>query len=170
MRKILPALAAVALAFPLMAVSPAHAEDPTDFVRQANQINLQEIELGHYAADHGVGREVREYGAMLADDHSSASDELHRVANHYDMHLRDHLDSDHRAKVDEIESKHGMEFDRAFIHEMIDGHRHAIGLFEDAAHGHEHREVRDYAQSQLPGLHHHLDRAQEIAEHLHWHW
>jgi putative membrane protein len=166
MRKILPLCAAVAFAASFLAVTPAQAAEPSEFVRTANQINLEEIELGHYAAEHGANHEVREYGAMLAEEHQSAEDDLHKVAHHHDMHLRDHLDEEHQGKVDHLESLHGHEFDREFLHAMRDGHDQAIGIFEEAAHHAEHEDVRAYAASLLPHLHHHRDRAAEIEDHM----
>lgn len=161
MRKTLAAVAAVALAFPLMATS-ARAAEPSEMVRHMNQINLEEIELGHYAADHAERHDLKEYGRMLADDHQSAAEELRRVAHHLDMHLRDDLDDEHRHEVDHLEHLHGHEFDRAFVHAMVQGHEDAIKLFEDVKDHAQHREVREYAAAQLPHLHHHLDRAHEM--------
>ena len=163
MRKILPAIAAVGLMFPMMAAS-ARAAEPSEFVRQMNQINLEEIELGHYAAEHGERHEIKEFGTKLADDHSAAAEDLRHIARHLDMHLRDDLDEEHRHKVEHLESLHGREFDRAFIHAMVEGHENAIHLFEDVREHAQHREVREYAAAQLPHLHHHLDRAHEIGE------
>jgi putative membrane protein len=167
MRKILPLCAAVAFAASFSVVTPVHAAEPSDFVRTANQINLEEIELGHYAAEHGERHEVRDYGAKLADEHQEAEDKLHEVAHHHDMHLRGELDDEHQAKVDHLEHLHGREFDHAFIHAMIDGHRDAIGVFEEASHHAEHKDVRDYASDMLPHLHHHLDMASDIEDHMH---
>jgi len=169
MRKIVPLCAAIALAASFSLVNPVRAAEPTEFVRTANQINLEEIELGHFAAEHGESHDVREFGAKLADDHQEAEGKLHEVAHHHDMHLRDHLDQEHQAKVDELEHHHGHEFDHAFLHAMMDGHRDAIGIFEAASHHAEHKDVRDYAVEILPHLHHHLDRATEIAGHMHEH-
>lgn len=168
MRKFLPAAAILALAVPLMA-APHHDHEPSEFMRNANQDNLVEIELGHYAAHHAISHEVRDLGSEIADDHSKANDALQHVAEHIGVHLRDHLNDDSRHEVDRLEHLHGEAFDHAFVHKMIEDHQKDIDAYEHARKNAEHREVRHYAADQLPTLHHHLDSARATEAHMGMH-
>jgi predicted outer membrane protein len=59
----------------------------------------------------------------------------------------------------------GRDFDREFIHFMVDDHRQALNDFRDESRE-RHGAVSDLARNQLPTLQKHLDQAVALADRL----
>jgi putative membrane protein len=71
------------------------------------------------------------------------------------------------AHLQELSSKSGAEFDRAFIDMMVEDHQKAISLFERAnTEKFTDAGLRGFVSSQLPGLRNHLNRAQQLQKEL----
>jgi predicted outer membrane protein len=69
-------------------------------------------------------------------------------------------------KVEELSDKTGKEFDRAYVKEMIKGHKDSIALFEDATKRNTDAELSGFAQTNLPTLRAHLNRAEALEREL----
>jgi putative membrane protein len=70
--------------------------------------------------------------------------------------------SDIDRKLADLEKKQGADFDRAYIDSMVDGHKDAIKLFEDASKNASDAEVKSFAATHLPTLQQHDEKAQQL--------
>ena len=65
-------------------------------------------------------------------------------------------------KYDDLAKKTGTDFDRAYLSEVIDGHKKNIKVFEKESKRGEDAELKSWATNTLPTLRHHLEMAQTL--------
>jgi putative membrane protein len=97
-----------------------------DFVKDVSAANMAEVELGRMAADHGVSPEVKKFGQMMVDEHTTAGDKLAAVASQHSIAMAPELDDTHRDLRDKLAKLHGADFDREYIDAMVDGHNDVL--------------------------------------------
>jgi putative membrane protein len=95
-----------------------------NFVRDVTDLNNTEIDLSRLAAERSTNGEVKKFAQMTITDHTAAGDKLSSIAsqNSVDNAPKDKdikKTDDERAK---LEKEQGVDFDRAYIDEMIESH------------------------------------------------
>lgn len=129
-----------------------------------------EVRLGRLAQERGASADVRAFGAMMVEKHTTAGTELKRVANRHNVPAADATGGDHDDADDRIErlSKlSGEEFDRAYLDLVVEEHEDAIDALEDKARDDdEHADLKDWAAKTLPDVRQHLQRAKDLRERL----
>jgi putative membrane protein len=123
---------------------------------------LAEVKLGQLAGEKGGSAEVKELGSMMVTDHGKANEELKTLASAKGAEVPADLDKKHQATYDRLAKLSGAEFDKAYVAEMVKGHKKAVGEFEKAAKGKD-AEVKAFADKTLPTLRHHLEKAQSLS-------
>ncbi|WP_187262887.1 DUF4142 domain-containing protein [Pontibacter beigongshangensis] len=145
-------------------------EDPkinqSDFMTRAASDGMFEIEAGKLAQKMGQNAEVKKFGGQMVTDHEKASKELKALAQKKSITLPDSMSSEHRDKLQSLQSKKGAEFDEEYMEAMVDAHEEAVGLFEDAAEDLEDAEVKAFAAKTLPVLQQHHEHAKKLDETL----
>lgn len=132
------------------------------FIRSAAESDLLEVELGQLAREKAVSRDVREYAAMLVQDHRKTERELQRLANDMGVAVPGALTSAKREQLERLRAAGGDAFDRAFARQTLRGHREAVEMYERAARSALEADVRAYASERLPTLREHLRLAQAL--------
>ncbi len=164
-RQAMLVLAALALtAGAPLAARPAAAQvrSDADFVREAAQGGLAEVELGRLAADRAEREDVRSFGRRMVQDHGAANAELAALAARENLAVPNDLDARHQAVRDRLAGLQGAAFDRAYMDEMVEDHRQDVALFEwHARHGQD-PDLRAWSAGTLPVLRDHLRMAQDI--------
>ena len=143
----------------LLAVpASAFADSPRQFLEDALKGDNSEIMLGRMAAQRARDPQVREFGRTLVRDHRHARDEVILVGRRFGLWANRAVTDEARDFRDRLDHARGREFDREFVHYMVDDHRKDIDRFRDEA-----REQRGpvgkLAERQLPTLQKHLDIA-----------
>src|SRR5262245_57312957 len=122
------------------------------FVKEANQINLEEIQVGKIAQQHAASAAIKRFGEHLARDHTRMNEELMAIARKKAITLPKTLDSETQEKVDRLSKLTGAEFDRAFSKAMIAGHEKAIEKFEMAAKNSQDPDVKAWSDKRVATL------------------
>jgi len=65
----------------------------------------------------------------MVTDHGKAGDELKTVAATKQITLPTMPDPEHKAMHDQLATLSGAEFDRAYVRDMVAGHRKAVDAF-----------------------------------------
>lgn len=133
--------------------------DETEFVSKAASSNLFEIESGKLAVAKGVRTEVKNYGTMMIDNHTTATVELKTVAEQNGIAVPTNMNDEHRAMYNDLNARSGTDFDRAYAQMMVDSHQRTVNLFEEAADDLDDPEIKKFAQDKIPVLKMHLDHA-----------
>lgn len=147
----------------------AQAEDrdttAKHFLIKASVANLQEISAGQIAADKASDPEIKAFGKQMVTDHSAAQAKLIQVAKLKGITLP--VEATGPVIPDPMLQKaSGQEFDRAYAHMMVPGHRQAAQMFEKYSLTGKDPEVKDFATQTLPTIKMHLKMIKAIDEKL----
>lgn len=141
-------------------------EDDTEFAVAAADGGMFEVELGKLAEKNAVSKDVKDFGAMMAKDHSKANDELKALASQKNITLPDSLSEDKQKKYNDLAGKKGSDFDKAYVSLMVDDHKEDIREFEEASKDAKDAEVKAWAAGKLPTLNQHLETVQALKDKL----
>jgi len=133
-----------------------------DFAVEAANGGMMEVELGKIAQDKAVNARIKNFGAMMVQDHGAANEELKRLATSKNITLPQSVGNDKQKDIDDLNKKTGTNFDKAYMKMMLDDHKKDIKKFEDAGKDLKDADVKSFAMKTLPTLQKHLDSAKAI--------
>jgi putative membrane protein len=148
--------------------NPVKAPDDMDkdFMKHAAIGDAAEIGLGQMAQQKGSDPQVKQFGARMVKDHSTADDQLKGLAQSQQVSLPTSLDPEHEATKDRLSKLSGAQFDQAYIRTMVQDHTKTIDQFKREAQQGQDQSVKQFAQQSLPILESHLKEAQQIQSKL----
>jgi putative membrane protein len=137
-------------------------QDDAKFVVTAAADGMAEVEAGKMAVAKAMGTRVKSFATMMVADHSKVGNELAAIAQKEDITLPAAPDTAQQKKATDLSKKTGKDFDKAYINAMVDGHKKAVKLFEDASKKLKDTTLRAFAIRTLPTLKMHLDSVKAI--------
>ena len=148
-----------------------HEGDPVadmdrQFMISAADGNLFEIKAGEIAAAKAIVDSVKSYGLHMGVDHTMATQELMSLASKKGVTLPTTLSPAKQMKIDSLNAKTGMDFDKTYMNMMVASHIETINLFEMEATKGVDPEVKSWAAGKLPTLKHHLEKAEALKNSL----
>ncbi len=144
----------------------ATTEDGSDFMMEAASGGMMEVELGRIAQDNSLNPRVKGFGKMMVDDHSKANDEMKSLAVSKNVTLPNSPTEDQMKEINDLKSKKGPEFDKAYMGMMVDDHKKDVDKFQDVSENSKDPDVKAFASKILPTLKVHLDSAKAINDKL----
>jgi len=132
------------------------------FLMEAAQDSMVEIELGKLAQERGSSPEVKEFGERMVEDHTKALEKLKETASEPNVTIPSELQAKHKSTVDRFAKLSGEQFDQAYMKHMVQDHKKAVNLFERTAKNAQNAAVKNYASETAPTLREHLELAQKI--------
>jgi putative membrane protein len=138
----------------------------SDFATEAASGGMMEVQLGQMAQQKAQNQRVKDFGKMMVQDHSQANDELKAIAAKENIALPDSMSDNKKKHVNDLSSKTGKDFDKAYMDMMVDDHKEDIDKFKDAAQNVPDSAVKAFATKAVPVLQKHLDSAQAIQQSL----
>ncbi|MFD1142428.1 DUF4142 domain-containing protein [Larkinella insperata] len=139
-------------------------EDDSEFAIKAASGGLMEVELGKLAEQKAQSQQVKDFGAMMATDHSKANEELKTLAASKNISIPATLSEDHQKHVDELTKLSGAEFDKEYVKLMVDDHKEDIDLFKEASFNAKDPDIKAFAGKTLPTLQKHYDAVKAIQD------
>ncbi|WP_353718913.1 DUF4142 domain-containing protein [Dyadobacter sp. 676] len=143
------------------------AQTDRDFMMKAAESNLFEIKAGEIASGKAAADSVRHYGHHMVVDHGMATTELKNLAQMKMLTLPETLPPAKQMKLDSLAMLTGMTFDSVYMAMMVISHVETIDQFKLETTLGQDPDVKSFAESKLPVLHHHLDEAIRLKE---WLW
>ena len=134
-------------------------ENDAQFLVNAAEINLMEIQLGNLAAEKGTMTEIKDLGKMITDTHSKSLDELKGLAAKKSVTIPASLTDEGQNVYKKLNDESGKDFDKDFCDMMVSRHKEAIDKFEKAADKSSDTDIKNWANATLPALRKHLDMA-----------
>src|SRR5215470_7322364 len=125
---------------------------------------LQEVELGHVAAQKGTSDAVKQFGQRMVDDHSKANSELMTLASSKGVTLPTALDEKHQKEVTKLTAMSGAEFDRTYSKMMLSDHTKDVAEFEKQSTKAADPDLKAFAAKTLPTLQEHLQLAKALPD------
>jgi putative membrane protein len=136
-------------------------EYDAQFLVNAAEINLEEIQLAQLAQQKGSVAHVKELGKMMEDAHTRSQSDLVELAKTKNVSIPTTLTDDNRKAYNGLNEKSGKDFDKAYADRMVNGHKDTIEIFEDASVDAQDSEIKNWATAKLPELRKHLDHSIE---------
>ncbi|AKQ46819.1 hypothetical protein TH63_16205 [Rufibacter radiotolerans] len=136
------------------------------FVAKAASAGLFEVELGRLASSKAVDPRVKKYGQMMLDHHTQTNAQLKQTADLKNLMVPTTMGKDHQETYNEIMSKSGAAFDKAYIEAMVKDHKDVIHEFEEMAEEGKDMEIKNFVTKTLPTLRAHLTQAEQLEEQL----
>ena len=138
----------------------------TSFTNKAAVGGMAEVEFGKLALEKGSHAKVKEFASMMVKDHSMANEELKAIATAKSIMLPTALDAMHQAKYEELKSKSGADFDKAYTAAMVEGHQKTLALMEDGSKNLQDTDLKGFAAKTAPVVKHHLEMISAIQAQL----
>lgn len=137
-----------------------------EFIKEAASGGLMEVELGKYAQQNAMSPRVRNFASMMVKDHSKANEELMSIAARKNITVPTTMEDKHREMMSDIQKKTGMDFDKAYMKEMVDDHEKDVDRFKKHAENGVDPDLKTFASQTLSVLLMHQDSAKNIREAL----
>jgi putative membrane protein len=133
-----------------------------NFINQAAQGGMMEVDAGKLAATKGQSAEVKAFGNLMVTDHTKINGELAQLAAQKNQQLPE------AAAIDPaLDQTMGAAFDRVYVKMMIKDHEQDVTEFKNVAATSSDTAIRAFARRTLPILKNHLARIRAIAAQLH---
>lgn len=138
-----------------------------DFVMEAVESNLAEVELAQLASQKSNSTEIKSVAQLLEKDHSKVLAELRDVAAKRVISVPSAVNDASRRKIEDLTKEDDVkDFNKAWCKEMIDKHEASIENFEKTMNETEDAELKSWISETLPHLREHLDRVKACHEKL----
>jgi len=141
-------------------------EDDSEFLVDAAEIDLAEIELGKLAQQKSTNPGVKSLGKMLVDAHEKSAAELKTLADSKNFSLPTSVTEDGKEAYDKLNKETGTDFDKKFVDGAIDAHEKAIDKFKIAAENANDAEIKAWASKNVNSLREHLQHAKLLKEEI----
>jgi putative membrane protein len=161
-KAMLAGMVVLSLAAPrLLATSPDEM-----FVLDVAKDGMAEVELGNLASEKATSDDVKKFAQRMVTDHGKANDELKTLAQSKNITLPAAVDAKAKATHDRLAELSGQVFERAYVQDMVAGHRKAIAAFKKESTSGKDPEVKAWATQTMPTIEEHLKMAQDIAKNV----
>jgi putative membrane protein len=154
--------------FDVPEASGANALAPVqrDFLADAAQSSLFEIQASRIALARGGSSAVRRYAEATLRDRVSVDTDLEQLAASVGVVLPSRLSDTFQARLSVLEQLTGPDFDRAYARNVgVLAQEEALAAFERAADRHGER-VQRFAADQIPALREHLVQGRRLASEI----
>ena len=145
-----------------MSSAPASEQDAKWAVDVANA-GMTEIELSKVAQTKAMNPRLKGFADMMVTDHTAAADKLKSIATSKSITLPDKLSDASQKKLDELNKKSGKDFDKAYMDDMLDGHKKAVDAFQKGSKDLQDADLKNFAAQTLPTIQMHQDSIKAIA-------
>ncbi len=137
-------------------------KDASEFASKAASGGMMEVELGQMAQQKAVSQRVKDFGAMMVQDHTAANDDLKSRVSSLNVALPSMVNEEDQKEMDKLSKKQGKDFDKAYMNMMLDDHKKDVAEFRKAADKCTEPSLKNFASKTLPVLEKHLDSAKAI--------
>jgi putative membrane protein len=155
-------IVATMLAVPVITLGADKSPD-ADFFKHAAEAGIAEVEAGKLAQDKGNSPSVKDFGAMMVQDHTAANDKLKSLALSENVELPGNSGVKNMAAKAKLEVLTGDSFDKSYIKSQVAAHRQAVALFRKEAASGQDAQAKAFAAATLPTLKSHLQKIDGIA-------
>ncbi|MGZ4033620.1 MAG: DUF4142 domain-containing protein [Bacteroidia bacterium] len=134
-------------------------ETDKQFLINAAQVNIDEIDLGMLAEDNAATSDVKDLGKIMRTEHLKSLKEMQALASKKQITLPVSSSADEIEHYQSLSGKTGINFDKEYCDLMLKGHLETIEKFERESKTAQDPEVKQFAASMLPVLKSHLEHS-----------
>jgi putative membrane protein len=138
----------------------------SSFLKDACQGGLMEIKLGQLAQTNASSQAVKDFGQRMVADHGRMGEGVRDLAARQSVSLPDDISMMEKVTYERLSHKTGVDFDKAYIEDMVKDHKSDIAAFEKEMNSGSDPQAKTMAGKALPTIREHLRMAQELAAQL----
>jgi len=163
-----PAALVQATESPSPTVSPSASGQNTlsssdrQFITEAAQGGLAEVQLGQLASQRGTSDAVKQFGQHMVQDHTQVNNQLKQLATQKGVKLPTTIGSNNQQVKQRLSKLSGANFDRQYLKQMLQDHQKDISAFQNEAQQGQDADVKAFATQALPTLQEHLQQVSSI--------
>lgn len=143
----------------MMASSAAFAQTPSvtddEFLGKAAVGNTFEIEESKLALERASDPKLKQFAQQMIDDHQNALQQLQEAAGDNKGKVEMTLDQPHQAKVDNLKTFNGRDFDKIYVADQIASHNETVALLSDYDANGRNDDLGDWVDDALPVVKNH---------------
>ena len=158
MKRVILALAAAA---PL-ALAAENSPD-TSFYRALAEGGMSEVDLAKLAEQKTEDPKIKDFAAMMVQDHSAANEKLDSLASAKRVPIPRTLGASEMGARSRLEGLNRESFDKSYIKSQVKAHEDTVALLKKEISSGQDSDARAFAQSILPTVEHHLEAARSLA-------
>jgi putative membrane protein len=143
------------------AVSKVTTDSPADFVKDAAQGGMAEVQLGQLALKNSQNPEIKKFAQMMVDDHGKANAELKTLAGKKNYTVPTDIGS-HKSTLDKLQGLKGADFDKAYVDEMVSDHESDVKAFQKQGESGSDPELKAFAAKTATVVQKHLEAIKAI--------
>jgi putative membrane protein len=139
-----------------------NSQDRT-FLTQASISNTAEVNAATLASTKATNGAVKAFAMHMLSQHNTAQTDLKNLGANVGHAVKDTLDPAHVTIAMQLSAMSGRAFDSAYIHTQVIDHQATITFFQNEQSAGQHEDVKRYANTYLPHIQSHHQRADSIA-------
>ena len=128
----------------------------SEFLTEAAEGGMAEVELGKLAASKGASAEVKDFGNRMVADHTKANNDLKALATKKNVTLPTETNAKQKADMEELQKLSGAAFDSKYVKMMVEDHEKNVAEFRKQSESSADPDVKAFAAKTLPTLQSHL--------------
>ncbi|QKQ72227.1 DUF4142 domain-containing protein [Nostoc sp. TCL240-02] len=132
------------------------------FITEAAQGGLAEVQLGQLASQRGTSNVVKQYGQRMVQDHTQVNAQLKQLATQKSVTLPTSIGSKNQQVKQRLSRLSGTNFDRQYLNQMLQDHEKDVAAFQTEAQQGQDPDVKAFAAQTLPTLQQHLEEVRSI--------
>jgi putative membrane protein len=132
------------------------------FLQQAADGGLAEVELGQLAVQKAASDDVKKFGQRMVDDHSKANQQLQQIASSNGVQLPQQPSAGYGNTKQMLSGLSGQAFDIFYLNIMLKDHNDDVAAFTRENLISQNPAVKSFASSTLPVLQDHLNTVTSI--------
>ncbi len=145
--------------------TPSLSQFDRQFMIEAAQGGMGEVEFGKIARQKAASNVVKEYARRMVVEHTQANNELKALAQQKGVTLPTSIGKKNQDLLQDLSELSGAKFDREYMKEAgVKSHEEQAKLFERQIERGQDPDVKNFAAKTLPVVQKHLQQAQEITE------
>jgi len=139
-------------------------DSPQQFADKAAVANLFEIETSKLAVKTSKNKDVLAFANKMITDHTKAGTAFKAAVGKATgvTPPAEKLDDSHQGKLDDLKTKTGEDFDKAYIDAQQDAHDEAVSLFDSYANNGDDAALKAFAAETLPTLKAHKEHIDKM--------
>lgn len=132
------------------------------FITEAAQGGMAEVQLGKLALQRASSQQVRDYAQQMIDEHTKVNQELMALAKQKGVTPPKTIGQKYQAVQAKLSKLSGSEFDKAYMNEAgVKAHAQQEALFSQQAKKGQDPDLKAFAAKVLPTVQEHLQEAQK---------
>ncbi|MBE9104541.1 DUF4142 domain-containing protein [Nostoc cf. edaphicum LEGE 07299] len=132
------------------------------FMTEAAQGGLAEVQLGQLASQRGASDAVKQHGQRMVQDHTLVNNQLKQLATQKGVTLPTSLNSKNKQIQQSLSKLSGARFDREYLNQMLQNHEKDVSVFQTEAEQGQDPDVKAFAAQTLPILQEHLQQVRSL--------